>query len=229
MMKLELKDISYDSKRISTPARGSNCDRSDAPVFELYSHVRSKVSNDWKAQTDMDMKHQRDPGKHKRNWHIFGAWACPFCGKKMKCGCGWVDLEIDPTVQHMLRRVPRHVDQVQVYCPCGDASEPPRAFSAAEGGVIPFELDSRAREVRAHFICVPLSFPRVSYLRKSDQALPRQTRDERKEGLLTTKHPPIRTGCLGSPGCSESTRTRRRRRWGLAGVSVGTACCSRRR
>lgn len=146
-MKLDLKDVSYDSKRICTPARGGCCSRADAPVFDLCSHVLSKVKTDTNAQRELDAKHQRDPVKHKRRWAVFGAWACPFCGKKAHCGCGWLDLEVDPTVATILQRVPTTVDKVQVHCPAGDPNEPTAPLSSLDGGSIPILVKNVKKNV----------------------------------------------------------------------------------
>ncbi len=148
MMKLNLKDVSYDSKRIITPARGRCCSRIDAPVFDLCSHVLSKVETDVKAQQLLDYKHQKDPEKPPRRGRaVFGAWPCPFCGKKAQCGCGWLDLEVDPTVVNILQLAPRDVDEVQVYCPSGDPTEPTAPSSPLEGGAIPILVENMKREV----------------------------------------------------------------------------------
>ena len=148
MMKLDLKDVSYDSKRITTPARGGRCSRIDAPVFDLYSHVLSKVETDVRAQQLLDYKHQQDPVKHPRRGRaVFGAWPCPFCGKKAQCGCGWLDLEVDPTVMKILQLAPRDADQVQVYCPSGDSTEPTAPSNPLEGGAIPILLKNVRKDV----------------------------------------------------------------------------------
>ena len=146
-MKLDLKDVSYDSKRIQTPARGGCCSRIDAPVFDLCSHVLSKVKTDVNAQLVLDYKHQQDPAKHKRGRAVFGAWPCPFCGKKAQCGCGWLDLEVDPTVVKILQQAPSDVDQVQVYCPSGDHSAPAAPSSPLEGGSIPILVQNERKSV----------------------------------------------------------------------------------
>lgn len=152
MMKLDLRDVSYDSKRIHTPARGGCCSRIDAPVFDLCSHVLSKVKTDVNAQLVLDYKYQhsleQDPDKnHKRGRAVFGAWPCPFCGKKAQCGCGWLDLEVDPTVVKILQQAPNDTDQVQVYCPSGDPSAPAAPSSPLEGGTIPILVQNKRKSV----------------------------------------------------------------------------------
>lgn len=148
MMQLDLKDVSYDSKRIITPARGRCCSRIDAPVFDLCSHVLSKVNTDMATQHKLDQQHLTDPVKHpKRGQAVFGAWPCPFCGKKAQCGCGWLDLEVDPTVVKILQQAPSSVDQVQAYCLNGDPTEPMPPSSPLEGGAIPILLKNVRKEV----------------------------------------------------------------------------------
>lgn len=147
MMQLDLKDVSYDSKRIVTPARGRCCSRIDAPVFDLCSHVLSKVNTDMASQQHLDQQHLSDPVKHPRGRAVFGAWPCPFCGKKAQCGCGWLDLEVDPTVAQILQQAPPSVEQVQAYCLSGDPTDPRPPSSALEGGVIPILVKNMRKEV----------------------------------------------------------------------------------
>ena len=147
MMQLDLKDVSYDSKRIVTPARGRCCSRIDAPVFDLCSHVLSKVNTDMASQQHLDQQHLSDPVKHPRGRAVFGAWPCPFCGKKAQCGCGWLDLEVDPTVAQILQQAPPSVEQVQAYCLSGDPTDPMPPSSALEGGVIPILVKNMRKEV----------------------------------------------------------------------------------
>ena len=166
---LDLKDKSYDTRRIKMPARGVRCEQSFGNAFDLYSHCKSMVQSDMRLAREAATNHLHKPEKFPNPNDIpRGNWGCPFCPKNAACfrlekshllhvgkddvgdrTCGWAQLEIDPTVLKVLEHAPDSCDQVTVYC-AGLTEGEPALPGPPVGGVVPFVWQGQQRQLAWH-------------------------------------------------------------------------------